>query len=241
MTLPKKSDLVPIIITGLALLGLGNGLVVFAEQWIPSGLTALLITTTPFWMVGIESVSPAKTKVNFKIMLGLLLGLFGVGLIFGSDLKTLFDPEYLTGIIGIMIAEIGWSAGTVYSKHKKINVHPLMSASVQMTVAGAVLTLLGLALGEFHQFNFTVESFAAFSYLIIIGALVAYSAYIYAIAHLPISFVSTYAYVNPIIALFAGWLVLNEEINATIIVAAVIILIGVAVVKKGTESLKADG
>ncbi|MBI1937922.1 MAG: EamA family transporter [Ignavibacteriales bacterium] len=240
MAFPKKSDLVPIMIIGLALLGLGNGLVVFAEQWIPSGLTALLITTVPFWIVGIESLSPSKTKVNFKIMVGLSLGLVGVGIIFGTDLKTLFDPQYLTGVIGIMVAIIGWSAGTVYSKHKKVNVHPLMSASVQMTVSGAVLSLLGLALGEVDKFNFTAESFAAFTYLIIVGALIAYSAYIYAIAHLPISFVSTYAYVNPIIALFLGWLVLDEKINTTIIVAAVIILIGVAVVKKGTESLKSE-
>lgn len=235
--LPKREDIIPLAIIGLALLGIGNGLVVFAEQWVPSGLTALLITTVPFWMVGLESISQKEFKFNSIIILGLLLGFLGVGLIFGSDIDKLFDPSYLGGIIGLMIAEFGWSAGSIYSKYKKINLHPLMSASIQMTIAGLVMTLIGLLLGEGSNFYFTDESFGAFIYLVVIGSLIGYASYIYAIAHLPISLVSTYAYINPIIALILGWLILDEEFSTIIIVAAVIILIGVGAVKKGSERL----
>ena len=236
--LPKKTDLIHLAIVGLSLLGIGNVFVVFGEQWVPSGLTALLITTTPFWIVGLESLIPKGARINRIIFLGLLLGLGGVALIFGGDINKLFDSSYLVGILAIMLAELGWSAGTVYSKYKKISVHPLMGASIQMIIAGFVLTILGLILGEAADLHFTTESSFAFMYLIVFGSLAGYGSYIYAVAHLPISLVSTYAYVNPIIALFLGWWILGEEISATIVIAAVIILCGVALVKKGSSKPK---
>ena len=236
--LPKKTDLIHLAIVGLSLLGIGNVFVVFGEQWVPSGLTALLITTTPFWIVGLESLIPKGARINRIIFLGLLLGLGGVALIFGGDINKLFDSSYLIGILAIMLAELGWSAGTVYSKYKKISVHPLMGASIQMIIAGFVLTILGLILGEAADLHFTTESSFAFMYLIVFGSLAGYGSYIYAVAHLPISLVSTYAYVNPIIALFLGWWILGEEISATIVIAAVIILCGVALVKKGSSKPK---
>lgn len=233
--LPNKNDLINLGIGGLLLLGGGNGLVVFAEQWVPSGLTALLITTVPFWVVGIDSVLPQRKKINPTIIAGLLLGLIGVAMIFGGDLQTLFDTSYLGGIIGLMFAVLLWSVGTLYSKYKKVSVHPLMGAAVQMSIAGIVITALGLLIGEGTKFHFTNESFYAYLYLVIAGSLVGYGSYIYAIAHLPVSLVATYAYVNPIIALFLGWLVLDERISVWIFVAAVVILIGVTLVKRGSE------
>ena len=233
--LPNKNDMLHLGISGLLLLGGGNGLVVFAEQWVPSGLTALLITTVPFWVVGLDATIPQGKKINSTIILGLLLGLVGVGIIFGEDFVRLFDPSYLGGIIGLMFAVVFWSVGTLYSKYKKISVHPLMGAATQMIIAGIVITALGLILGEGSKFQFTNSSFYSYLYLVIVGSLVGYGSYVYAIAHLPVSLVATYAYVNPVIALFLGWLVLNEEISLWVILAAVVILIGVTLVKKGSE------
>lgn len=233
--LPNKKDLIHLGIIGLLLLGGGNGLVVFAEQWIPSGLTALLITTVPFWVVGLDSILPKGNKINFIILSGLILGLLGVILIFGEDFKNLLDPNYFNGVIGLMVAVFLWSAGTLYSKYKKVSVHPLMGASVEMIIAGVVISLFGLLLGEGSQFHFTSSSFYAYLYLVIVGSLLGYGSYVYAIAHLPVSLVATYAYVNPIIALFLGWIVLDEKISVWVILAAVIILIGVTLVKKGSE------
>jgi len=233
--LPKKSDFIHLTIVGLALLGIGSSFVVFAEQYIPSGLAALLITTLPFWVVGIESLLPNRKKINIKVIGGIFLGLVGVGLIFGSDIKNLFNPSYISGVVGLMIAVIGWTAGSLYSKYNKISVHPLMGAAFQMIIAGVVLTILAAGIGEFSSITFTTESLSAFIYLVVAGSLIGYASYIYAIAHLPVSFVTTYAYINPIIALFLGWLVLNETLDFTIIIAAVIILAGVILVKKGSD------
>ncbi|MBI5808630.1 MAG: EamA family transporter [Ignavibacteriales bacterium] len=235
-SLPKKSDFKHLAIIGLLLLGGGNGFVVFAEQWVPSGLTALLITTVPFWVVGLESFYPVRKKVDRKIILGLILGLIGVLLIFGGDLTKIFDPSYLIGVVGLMFAVFLWSLGTLYSKHKKVSVHPLMGAAIQMIIAGIVITLFGLIIGEGNAFHFSHESFLAYLYLVVFGSLVGYGSYIYAISHLPLSLVSTYAYVNPIIALFLGWLVLDEPINFWIVVASVVILVGVTLIKKGSEN-----
>ncbi len=234
--LPKKSDLIHLAIVAITLLGIGNGLVAFGEKFVPSGLTALLITTVPFWIVGIETFLPHGKKINIKVAGGLVLGLAGVALILGDDLKGLLNSNYLIGVISLMIAVVGWSAGSVYSKYKKVTVHPLMGAAVEMIIAGVVLTIIASVLGEFSQLKFTSESLTAFIYLIIFGSLIGYSSYIYSIAHLPVSFVSTYAYINPVIALFLGWLILGEEISFRILIATAIILAGVMLVKRGNES-----
>lgn len=237
--LPQKKDLKHIAVVGLLLLGVGNGLVAFAEQWLPSGLTALLITTMPFWVAGIESVLPVGPKLNFMIVTGLILGLAGVCFILGIDFQLLLDPSYLSGIIGLMVGVLGWSSGTVYSKYIKVTVHPLMNAAVQMFIAGLALTIVSGALGEYPRFHFTQDSLLAFLYLLVFGAFIAYGAYIYVISHLPISFVSTYAYINPVIALFLGWLILDEKLNTAIIIGALIILLAVYIVKRGsTKEIK---
>ncbi len=236
--LPRKKDLAHLAVVGIFLLGIGNGLVVFSEQFLPSGLTALLITTVPFWIVAIESFMPHGTRMNLFTAGGILAGFLGIILIYGNDWSSLLKTENLEGIIGLMLAVIGWSIGSVYSKYKKVDVHPLMGAAVEMVIAGIVLLLAALFLGEFSNFNFTPDGFYAFVYLIIIGSLLGYASYIYAIAHLPVSFVSTYAYINPIIALFLGWIILNETISMNIILATLIILAGVMMVKKGSGSTK---
>jgi drug/metabolite transporter (DMT)-like permease len=233
--LPGKKDIIHLGIAGILLLGGGNGLVVFAEQWVPSGLTALLLTTVPLWIVGIEFLMPNSKKVNVMVWVGLVFGLIGVGMIFGTDIKSLFNPSYLKGVAALMVANICWTAGTLYLKYKKVSVQPLMGAAVQMLIAGIAITAAGLLAGESGTFHFTSSGFFAFIYLIIAGSLIAYGAYVYAVSHLPISLVSTYAYVNPVIALFLGWLILDEKITIWVVLAAFVILAGVMLVKKGSE------
>jgi drug/metabolite transporter (DMT)-like permease len=236
--LPKKKDLIHIAVVGLALIGIGNGLVVTGEQFIGSGLAALLITTVPFWVVGMESVIPSGPKINLKIIFGLFLGLAGVALIFNGEWSSLLNPSYLLGMLCILGAVIAWSFGTVYSKYKKVNVHPLMNAAIQMLIAGTAQTILGLLLGEASAVSFHMNGLISFFYLVLIGSMFGYGSYIYAIEHLPLSLVATYAYINPIIALFLGWLVLDEKMNLTIIIAAVIIILGVIIVKQGAKKQK---
>lgn len=232
---PKKEDFIHISIIGIALLGFGNGLVVVGEQWIESGLAALLITTTPFWMIGIESFLPNKPKLNWLILTGLIVGSLGVGLIFGGNLKYIFETKYLVGVLCILGAEIAWSMGSVYSKYKKVSVHPLMSASVQMLIVGTLQIILGAVLGEFTGLHFTQSGLFSLAYLVVMGSIFGYGSYIYAIEHLPLSLVSTYAYINPIIALVLGWIFLDEQLNIFILLASVVIIGGVVLVKFGSN------
>ena len=232
--LPPKKELLQLLIMAVALIGIGNGLLVFAEKYIPSGIAALVVTTIPFWMVGFDSFLPQGKKINLMILSGLVLGLFGVFLIFSGNLNVMLNHNYLIGIASLLLSMAGWTFGTLYSKHKKLSVNPLMGASVQMIIAGTIVTLIALLLGEFSSIKITHNGFLAFLYLVIVGSILSYPAYIYAVVHLPVSLVSTYAYINPLIALFLGWLVLSEEISTSILIAAVVILAGVTLVKKGS-------
>lgn len=231
--LPQRNEIKHLAVVGIALIGVANGLVVVALQWMPSGLAALLLTTLPFWIVGFESLLPDGPKFNRYIFFGLVIGLIGVFLIFGKDLQKWIDGNYLMGILALMGAVISWSLGSIYSKYKKTSVHPMMGASVQMLIAGLLQTLLGLILGEHNSFHLTQNGFWAITYLVIFGSIFGYASYIYAIHHLPLSLVSTYAYINPIIALILGWYFLNEELSYNILIATVLIIIGVTLVKKG--------
>jgi len=233
--LPAIKYLLPISVAGISLIGFGNGLVVTGEQFIGSGLAALLLTTVPFWVVGIEAFIPSGPKMNFIIISGLLLGLFGISLIFNGDWAQLLDPSYLLGVLCMLGAVIAWSFGTVYSKYKKASVHPLMSAAVQMLIAGTLQAVLGLVLGEAADVSLHANGILSFFYLVVAGSIFGYSSYIYAIEHLPLSLVSTYAYINPVIALFLGWLVLDEKLNLAIVIAAAVIIIGVIIVKRGAK------
>jgi len=237
---PDKKDILHIGIMGVAMLGFGNGLVVVGEQYISSGLAALLITTVPFWVVGMETISSKGPKINLKILLGLFIGIIGISLIFGSDWEDLFNIKYLLGVLSIFGAVVAWSFGTVYSKYRKVKAHPLVSASIQMLIAGFIQLILGTLLGEFQEISFHASGMFALIYLIIFGSIFGYGSYIYAIEHLPLSLVSTYAYINPVIAVFLGWLVLDEKLNLMIGVGAAIIILGVILVKQGVKKKAAQ-
>jgi drug/metabolite transporter (DMT)-like permease len=232
---PEKEDLIHLGIVGILLLGFGNVLVVVAEQYISSGLTSLIITTTPFWMVLFERFMYKKGKVNKFVIIGLLLGLAGVILIFSHDIDTVFKGSFFIGAAALLVAVIGWANGTLYSKYKKVSVDPLMGAAFQMLIAGVILTLLGFSIGEYSFIKTTDAGLYSLLYLIVFGSLIGYTSYIYAVAHLPISLVSTYAYINPVIAVFLGWLVLSEPLNIQLILGGIVILFGVWMVKKGAH------
>ena len=234
-TLPRFKDLKRIAIVGISLIGIANGLVVVAEQWISSGLTALLLSTLPFWMVASESIIAKGPKVNLYIAAGLISGTIGVLILFSRDLEILVDVKLLIGVICLLVAVISWSLGSIYSKYVKVNVHPLMNASFQMLIAGILQTALGFVLGEYSEFNMNMNGFLAIAYLILFGSIIGYPAYIYAIEHLPLSLVSTYAYINPIIALVLGWYILDEVLTIYVLISAVLIIVGVILVKRGSS------
>jgi drug/metabolite transporter (DMT)-like permease len=229
---PRGREWLDQAVVGLLLLGVGNGIVVWAEQYIPSGLAALMVATSPFWVTGLEAAFRDGEKLTARVAVGLLIGFVGLGmLVWPSLFGVAVNTYFILGIVALQIGCISWTCGSIYAKHHPNQVKLLMGAAVQMLMAGTVLTLFGTALGEWPRVHFSARSLGALLYLIIFGSLVAYSAYIYAIQKLPLSLVTMYSYINPVIAVILGWALLAEPLGWRVALATAIILVGVALVK----------
>lgn len=234
--LPTGREWLHQAIVGLMLLGVGNGLVVWAEVWIPSGMAALMIATSPFWVAGFERLRSDGERIGLRALVGMLIGFAGLVLLVAPDLfGATLSIGYLVGMAAIQIACASWSGGSVYAKHHHTKVAPLMGAAIQMLCAGVALTLLGTTLGEWRVLHFSPRSLMALAYLTLFGSIVAYGSYIYVVQKLPLSVVSTYSYVNPVIAVLLGWVVLAEPLGWRVMTAMLIILGGVALVKTAAK------
>lgn len=230
--LPQKREWINLSFIGLFMLAVGNGVVVWSEQHIPSGMTALLVATFPFWVVGMESLTKNGERLTLRIFGGMILGFGGLALLVApSFFEANINKYFVIAVIILQLGSISWTIGTVYAKHNPVKVNSLMGAAVQMLAAGVALTIAGTLKGELPTVHFTAKTFAAFSYLVIFGSIVAFSSYNYAVQKLPLSFVAMYSYVNPVIAVLLGWLILSEPLNFQIAIATAIILSGVALVK----------
>lgn len=229
---PQKREWLNLGFIGIFMLAVGNGVVVWTEQYISTGMTALLIATFPFWVAGLESLTKDGERLTLRIFAGMLVGFSGLALLVApSFFEANISKYFIIGVIILQVGNISWTIGTVYGKHNPVNVNSLMSAAVQMLVAGFTLTIAGSLKGELPAVHFTGRTFAAFSYLVIFGSIVTFSSYNYAVQKLPLSFVAVYAYITPIIAVLLGWFILSEPLNLRIGLAAIIILLGVALVK----------
>ncbi len=237
---PNASEWKHQAIIGIALLVLGNGVVVWAEQFVPSSLAALIVATLPFSIVTIEAALGKGDRLTGKKMLGLMIGFAGLVLLLWPDLQGAIQGTYLLGIIGLLLAPVFWSAGSIYSKYRQSTTRPFMAAAIQMIIAGLLLSLIGILSGELARFHFSVQGFAAISYLIVFGSILGYGSYIYALDKLPPSVVSMYAYINPVVAVFLGWLILDERLDLLMIIATVVILSGVVLVKSAQTKTKSD-
>ena len=228
---PERRELIDMVIVGIALLVMANGLVIWAEQWVPSSIAALLVATLPFWMAGFEAVLPSGERLTLRKVIGIFIGFAGLVILFAPEIRTSFDMAYLRGILALLLAPFCWSAGSIYSKSRPAKSHPLMAATMQMIIAGIILIVIGGAFGEWRRVSFDVEGLAATAYLVVFGSIVGYGSFIYALAKLPATKVSMYAYVNPVIAVFLGWLILDERLDWSVLLATVIVLLGVVLVK----------
>ena len=229
---PPRATWPGFLLLGLLMFGVGNGGVVWAEIWIDSGLAAVVIATTPFWMVGVEALLPHGERLTRWHMAGLLIGFLGIVLLVGPSLARggSHASRTIAGVAALQLACAGWAAGTAYGKRHAARVSPGMSAAAQMLCGGVVMLAAGTLHGEWAQLRFSGASTAALVYLTLAGSIAAFGAYIYALAHLPVSIVSLYAYINPIIAVALGTLLLGEAFDERMLVAIAVILVGLAVV-----------
>jgi drug/metabolite transporter (DMT)-like permease len=234
--MPDRREWPMLTLLGILLLGFGNGAVVWAEQTVPSGLTAVLVATSPFWMVGIDAVMPDGDGLTLRRSVGLIVGFAGIVLLVWPEIQVGGGGRaFLGGVIAAQIACVGWAIGSSYARkrgrgHAK-DENVLVTAAFEMLFGGLVLLMVAAAIGEVPRLAFTPRSGGALAYLIFVGAIGGFSAYAYALKHLPVATVSLYAYVNPIIAVVLGTLILAEPFNARMAVAAAIVLAGMMIVK----------
>lgn len=227
-------------IVGLLLVGVGNIAVVWAEHYVSSGFAALLVAIAPFWMALMERLRGTTDRLTTRKRIGMLIGFLGVAIL----LLPALDPRginvmFLAGVVVLQIGSICWNYGSIRSKYHPIPASPLVTAAMQMLTGGVVVLLIGFALGEASSFHFTTRTLIAYLYLLVFGSIVAYGAYVYALAKLPTSTVSLYAYVNPAVAVLLGWLILNEPIGWNALVAMVVIFAGVAMVQTSPRQPRA--
>jgi drug/metabolite transporter (DMT)-like permease len=221
-----------LFLIGFLLVGVGNLSVVWAEQWVPSGIAALLVATAPFWMAIIEMFRTKGERVTLRSGIGMLIGFLGVAmLVTPSANGGKWSVPLLLGALAIQIGSFAWQLGSAHGKYNVQHVPLMISAALQMLFGGVTLTIIGLALGDAARTTFTVRTFTAIAYLTIFGSVIAYSAYIYCLSKLRTTTTSLYAYVNPVVAMVLGWLVLNEPLTWVSWLAMGVILGGVALVQ----------
>jgi drug/metabolite transporter (DMT)-like permease len=227
----------PLAMLGFLMNVVGNGLVVYAQQYVASGLTAVLIATTPFWSALVERLLPDGERFSGRALFGLTLGFTGIVVLVWPQAEASAAGRslggFISGVIAIQLACIGWVIGTAYARRHQLGENPFRSTALQMVFSGSMLLTAATWNGDWEQLSFTSRTIAAMVYLSIAGSLVAYSAYIYAIQHLPLSLVSLYAYINPIIAVTLGTLLLAEPFNTRIAIAAALVLAGTWIVSRG--------
>jgi drug/metabolite transporter (DMT)-like permease len=231
--LPPRPRWGGIGLMGFLLLFLGNGGVVYAEQWVSSGLAAVLVGTAPFWMAGVEAAIGGGEPLGRRTLLGLLIGFAGIVVLVWPQIGmgTADSRRFLLGVALLQIASLGWSLGSSYSRRFSRDDHVLGTTALQMLAGGVFLGILGLVQGEWAHVALNARTTTALLYLATIGAVGGFVAYTYALRHLPVSFVSLYAYINPVIAVALGVLFLGEPFSLRIALASALVLIGVGVVR----------
>lgn len=232
---PTRRQWISAAIVGCALLLGGNGLVAWAEQRVPSGIAALMVSSSPLWLVIFESLRRGGTKPTWQAILGLAVGFFGVFWLigpseFGANAATQFD---MLGTLALLMASMLWSLGSIYSKGADMPKSSLTATGMEMLTGSAALFLVSVGSGELNGFHFgevTTRSWLGLAYLITVGSLVGFVSYGWLLQNAPISLVATYAYVNPIVAVLLGSIFADEVVSPRTFTAAVIIISSVVLI-----------
>jgi drug/metabolite transporter (DMT)-like permease len=239
--LPRKSDWRTLAIVGLLLLAGGNAFVVWSEQYIGSGIASIFVVTVAMWTALFDAIIPGgSSELNWRVIAGLLLGFLGTLLLVGATPAEILAADK-RGPLALTMASASWSLGTVYAKRHPTQASPYMGAAFQMIVGGGAVALLGTALGEWASWHLSSRGIGAFAYLVIFGSILGYSAYSYALRHASATIVGTYAYVNPVIAVLLGWLLLHEPVGGRTFIAMAMILGAVIWIQFSYKRRRADG
>jgi len=233
-----KKDIARQVLVGLLLLLGGNGLVVVAEQWVASNIAALMVAIVPLFMALLELFVPTSPRIDWKGWLGLIIGFLGVALLVGKGGNSSDSPN-MFGMLLLLAAAFLWACGSIYSKSFKGSGDMLPNIGIQMLGGGIGQLISGAMLGEISHFAFPPQAMGAMLYLIIFGSILGYTSYLYLLQVWPAAKAGTYAYINPIVAMILGFLILGEKVSGTMFISAAVILLGVFLVQTSKAKNKA--
>jgi len=240
--MPGRRELSLTSLFGVITIGLGNGSLAYSEQWVPSGLAALMICAQPFWMVGLEAALPGGERLHLPTVAGMLIGFSGVVLLVapalfgGGNAFSLDRASLLSGFFVLQFGAAAWSIGSIGQRRLTRRAHPIVSGAIQQLAAGIAFSVPALL--DPRPNRWTLEGIAATAYLSLFGGLIGYSAYIYTMDRLPIALASIYNYVNPVVAVLLGALFLSERLTGIVLVAMAVILAGVFIVKQTSRHVR---
>jgi drug/metabolite transporter (DMT)-like permease len=219
----RREDWFTAAIVGTLLLVVGNGLVIWAEQFVESGTAAILVVTGALWMGVFDTIIPgSQARPTWRQFIGLLVGFAGTALLVGGveDLRS----AGIMPVAALLIASASWALGSVYSKRRPVETGPYVHAALQMIVGGVVMLVVGVAFGEVGRFELDRTGLAAIAYLVVFGSIVGYTSYVYLLRHAQPAFVGTHGYINTVVAVLLGWWLLGENVTVTTFVAMAIII-----------------
>ena len=233
----SRRDWRNVAVTAVLMLVGGNGLVTWSEQWIESNQAALIVATAALWMAWMGTWGPQGERLRGLTLLGLGLGFGGVAVLVHSGLSLRAGPPL--AYAALALAPVSWAAGSIWSRRAPVSCPPAMTAALQMLIAGAVLSAVGLAAGEASRWTWDREAMLVLLYLALFGSCLAYGAYFWLVHQVTPASLGTYAYVNPAIAVVLGWWLLDEHLNVTQVLGTAIILAGVVIVSWAARRPKA--
>lgn len=231
---PSRREVRDAAITGVLLLFVGNGGVVWSEQYVASGLAAVIVATVPLWMVLLDALFPGGERVSAAAMASSAVGLLGVGILMAGGIVLGRGTEFWLGVGALLLGSFGWALGSIYGRHAARPASPAAATAVQMIAGGAALALLATTRGEWSQLEWARVRGApllANAYLVVFGSLVAFSAYVWLLRAAPPVLVGTYAYVNPVVAVILGFLLFGERLDAWAMAGTAVILLSVVLVQ----------
>jgi drug/metabolite transporter (DMT)-like permease len=236
-SLPAKNIIIKQAIAGFLLFTLGNGLIGVAELYVSSGITAIICSMIPIWVVLINLGSSEDERPTLPVFLGLAIGLSGIVLMFGDSVNEFSNAKYAWSLVLIFVANAGWAFGSVWIKKQnaKSQSNTFVNAGLQMFFGGMFLLIGSPIFDDYSTLNWTSSALWALGYLIIFGSVIAFACFSYALKKLPVTIVSLYAYINPIVAVLLGSLILNEKFNLRIAVAMLVTVAGIYIVNKGFQ------
>jgi drug/metabolite transporter (DMT)-like permease len=227
----SRRDALKLAVIGVLLLTTGNVVLAWTEETLNSGLAAMIVAIVPIWVALIE-MGIGGDRLNRRGWMGLLLGIAGLVVLTWPDLTSgtpIGRRDLLVSIV-VMLAALSWALGSVFSRRFKVGIHPFAATGWEMTFAGLVNTVIAAVTGGFHRADWSRPGWLAVAYLVVFGSWVGFTAYIWLLEHVPTPKVATYAYINPIVAVFLGWLLHHEQVNWSMFLGMIVIVAAVALV-----------